>query len=74
MPAKTTQLQTAVCPEPSINATRLVTPPAVERLLNIYAMKREMWAGMRPREGQKHRLNRVGAGMRPREGQKHRPS
>jgi len=29
---------------------------------------------MRPREGQKHRLNRVGAGMRPREGQKHRPS
>jgi hypothetical protein len=55
MPAKTTQLQTAVGPEPSIKATRLVTPPAVERLLNIYAIKREMWAGMRPREGQKHR-------------------
>ena len=41
----------AVCPEPSIKATRLVTPPAVERLLNIYAMKREMWAGMRPARG-----------------------
>jgi hypothetical protein len=54
MPAKTTQLQTSVGPEPSIKATRLVTPPAVERLLNIYAIKREMWAGMRPREGQKH--------------------
>ena len=74
MPAKTTQLQTAVCPEPSINATRLVTPPAVERLLNICATENEMWVGMRPREGQKHRLNRVGVGMRPREGQKHRLS
>jgi len=29
----------------------------VERLLNIYTIKKEMWAGMRPREGQKHRLN-----------------
>jgi hypothetical protein len=57
MPAKTTQLQTAVCPEPSINAMRLVTPPAVERLLNICAIKREMWVEMRPREGQKHRPN-----------------
>jgi len=53
---------------------RLVTPPAVERLLNIYAAENEMWVEMRPREGQKHHLNRVGAGMRPREGQKHRPS